>query len=247
MRAIRLALVGVLVLTGCVSPQRIARSAAKLELGVAYYREGNVEGSIAELREATKLDPRAWRPWNTLGVVYIAKDQRELAEDAFRQALRIAPEEGEILNNYGTLLVDLGRNDEAVVFFEKALADLDYRNTAMVQSNLSFALLRAGRSDDALRHAREATRRAPNLCRGWYNLGLIQEQRMDALSALDAYAEAREQCPDDSTAATLRTGCIQVETGLVDEGVPLLEGVAKRAPNTPYADQARACLRLAER
>lgn len=240
------ALLGALLLGGCVTPQRVARSAAKVDLGVAYYREGNVEGAIAELREATELDPHAWKPWNSLAVVYIAKGQRELAEDAFQKALRLGPGEAEILNNYGTLLVDLGRNDEAIARFLEALDDLDYRNPALVQSNLSFALLRAQRTDEALRYAREATRRAPEFCRAWYNLGLVQEARKDALSALEAYAEATKQCPDESTAARLRSGCIQVETG-VEEGVTVLQGIVRASPGTAYADEARACLRLAER
>lgn len=246
MRALLVVLLGALSLAGCVTPHRMARSSAKVELGVAYYREGNVEGAIGELREATKLDPRAWRPWNTLAVVYIAKGQRDLAEDAFDHALRIAPDEAEVLNNYGTLLVDLGRTDEAVAAFRKALDDLDYRNPAMVQSNLAFALLRAGRADEALPYAREATRRAPALCRGWYNLGLVQEARKDALAALEAYGEAVETCPNDATGARLRTGCIQAETGL-DEGVATLQSILQSSPGTTYADEARACLRLAGR
>ncbi len=239
-------LVGALLLTACVSPKRIERSAARVELGVAYYREGNVEGAIELLREAAKLDPRAWKPWNTLGVVYIAKGERELAEEAFRHALKMAPDEAEILNNYGTLLVDLGRNEEAITTFERALKDLDYRNTAMIQSNLAFAYLRAGRTEEALRYAREATRRAPALCRGWYNLGLVQEARKDPLAALEAYDEALTTCPDDAMGARLRTGCLQVETGL-DEGEVMLRGILSSSPGTIYADEARACLRTAGR
>ncbi len=245
MRALLL-VAAVLLSAACITPQRAARASARFELGVAYFKEGSVELSLAALRDAAELDPTAWKPWNTLGVVYIAKGERELAEDAFKRALRMAPDEAEILNNYGTLLVDLGRNDEAIASLEKALDDLEYRNIAMIQSNLSFALLRAGRSEDALRYAREATRRAPTMCRAWYNLGLVQESRKDSLAALEAYNEALEACPNDAMGARLRTGCLQVETGL-DDGVSMLEGIVSASPGTTYADEARACLRVAGR
>ncbi|MFN7143364.1 MAG: tetratricopeptide repeat protein [Myxococcota bacterium] len=233
----------VAMLAACVSPQRVARSEAKLELGAAYYREGDVEGALATLREAVRLDPRAWKPLNALGVVYIARGEHALAEESFQRALRLAPDEAEILNNYGTLLVDLGRNEEAVARFQAALKDLDYRNMSMVHSNLAFALLQTGRLDEALRHAREATRRAPTLCRAWYNLGRVMEAKKDAPAALEAYSEVARICPDESTGALIRVGCLHVQTGSVEEGSGILRDVVARHPGTSYADEARACLR----
>lgn len=236
-----------LLLTGCVGPKRVARSAAKVELGAAYYREGNVEGSIETLREAARLDPRAWRPWNALAVAYIAKGQNDLAEEAFAHALRLAPGEAEILNNHGTLQLKTGRTDAAIASFKLALDDLDYRNPALVYSNLSLALLQAGKADEGLAYAREATRRSPTLCEAWYHLGLIHETRKDALGALEAYQQVREQCPKDSLGADLRTGCIQLEVGQEEEGITLLQGVLDKVPGTASADEARRCLSSRER
>jgi type IV pilus assembly protein PilF len=235
-----------LALAACISPKRMAQAEAKVGLGAAYFREGNVESAIGELREAARLDPRSWRPWNTLGILYIAKGEQALAEEAFDRALRLAPEEAEVLNNYGTLLVDLGRNDEAVTAFQSALKDLDYRSPAIVYSNLAFALHQVGRPEEALRYAREATRRAPSLCRAWYNLGLIQEARQDALAALEAYREAQLACPDDATPAAIRTGCLQVAIGMPD-GAEILQGIALRNPGTNWADEARTCLQASVR
>lgn len=227
---------------GCISSKRIERSAAKVELGAAYYREGNIEGAIEALREGAKLDPRAWRPLNALAVAYIAKGQLDLADDAFRQARRIAPDEAEVLNNHGTLLVKTGREEEAVEVFQRALKDLDYRNPAMIYSNLAFALVEADRPDDALAYAREATRRAPTMCEAWFHLGLVQEARKDALSALEAYRQVSQVCPADSLGARLRTGCLQMEVGLTEDAMASLQDVIIAAPGTAFADGARACL-----
>jgi type IV pilus biogenesis/stability protein PilW len=231
-----------LLLAGCVGPKRVTRSAAKVELGAAYYREGNIEGAIETLREAARLDPGAWRPWNALAVAYIAKGQNELAEDAFHQALRRAPGEAEILNNQGTLYLKTGRMDAAVASFKSALDDLDYRNPALIYSNLAYALVLSGKADEGLAYAREATRRAPTMCEAWYHLGLVHEARKDALAALEAYQQVRQQCPKESLGADLRTGCIQVEVGQDDEGIALLQQVLDTVPGTAAADEARGCL-----
>ncbi|MDP2305372.1 MAG: tetratricopeptide repeat protein [Pseudomonadota bacterium] len=238
-----LLVIGMLALVaGCVSPTRIARSAAKVDLGAAYYREGNTEGAITTLRDAAKLDPRAWRPQNALAIAYIAKGELDLADEAFRRARRVAPGEAEVLNNHGTLLLKTGRLDEAILAFELALQDLDYRTPAMIHSNLAYALVQAGRADEALPYAREATRRAPTMCEAWFHLGLVQEARTDALAALEAYRQVSELCPADSLGSRLRTGCLQVQVGLADEGRAALEDVVITAPGTPFADEARACL-----
>jgi type IV pilus biogenesis/stability protein PilW len=237
-----LSIVATLGLGGCISQSRITRSSAKVDLGAAYYREGDIEAAIETLRDSAKLDPRAWRPLNALAIAYIAKGQTDLAEDAFRHARRIAPGEAEILNNHGTLQLKTGRTDEAIASFQLALKDLDYRTPAMIFSNLSYALLQAGRPDEALPYAREATRRAPTMCEAWYHTGLIQEGRKDALAALEAYHQVEQTCPTASLGARLRTGCIQLQVGMTDDGRSVLQDVLIAAPGTPLADEARACL-----
>ena len=57
MRVLSLVMVGLLVLplVGCISANRQARAQARVDLGVAYLREGTPELAIATLREATEL------------------------------------------------------------------------------------------------------------------------------------------------------------------------------------------------
>ncbi|MFZ5481215.1 MAG: tetratricopeptide repeat protein [Myxococcota bacterium] len=241
----RLALAA-LLLVSCVGPKRAERAASRVDLGAAYYREGNPEAAITTLREAVKMDPRNWRARNTLAVAYIAKQEPELAEEAFEGALRLNPDEAEILVNYGAFQLKAGRVDEAIATFEKALKDLDYRNPPLIQSNLALAMLQANRLDEALAYAREAVRRQPLLCEGWFHVGLVQERRKDQPAALEAYRKLVETCPNEGVGARLRTGCIQVEVGMAEEGVAELRRVISEAPNTPLADEARVCLRSLE-
>lgn len=231
-----------LLLVACITHRDITRADTQVNLGTAYYREGQVELAIQTLEQASKLDPRNWRAQSNLAIAYIARGQPEKAERAFHRALRIAPKEGEVLNNYGTFLVAQGRPGEAVTAFERALEDLSYRNPALILSNLSSALLAEGRTDEALRAAEEAVRRVPSMCDGYAQIGRIHEARSDVPKALDAYARLIRACPDQAVTARLKAGCLQVRSGDSDLGSSLLLEIATEAEGTPIADEARSCL-----
>jgi tetratricopeptide (TPR) repeat protein len=66
-------LVGLLALpaVGCISVKRQERAQARVDLGVAYLREGTSELAIATLMEATELDPRNIDAWDRLGLALI--------------------------------------------------------------------------------------------------------------------------------------------------------------------------------
>lgn len=238
-------MVGMLLLSlslGCTSKATIARATSQQDLGTAYYREGQVELAIQTLKHAAELDPRSWRARSNLAIAYVAKGEPELAERSFKQALRLAPTEAEVLNNYGTFLLDQGRTPESVEAFRKALRDLDYRNPAIVYSNLSAALLLMGELEEAERSAQEAVRRMPMLCDGYYQLGRVQEKQEDLPGALDAYARLADACPTESLNAKVKVGCFQILSGEERLGVALLEEVILNARGTAMERDARACL-----
>ncbi len=244
MRMLTPALV-VLSLLGCVSPKRVERAHAQATLGVAYLQEKNPEGAITALREAVKLDPRNWHAHNALGMAYAAKGSGELAEASFKRGLAINPGEGELLLNYGAFLVKAGRPTDAIPVFEKALEDLDYRNPAMVMSNLSRAHLDSGNPAKALASADEALRRVPKMCPARFHRGLAQEALGKTDAALRDYAVLAEDCPNESLGGWLRTGCILAQLGDYAGADAALRHVTDVALDTPMADEARSCLQSA--
>ncbi len=235
-----------LLLTGslcaCVSANRVTRAAAQIDLGGAYYREGNPEASIEALRRAEDLDPRNWRAPNMLGIALLSKGLPDEAETEFKRALKIDPGEAEILVNYGAMKLRQGKNDEAIAMFTKAMGDLDYRNVALVLSNLSLAYSESGRYQEAVNSAREATRRAPTLCQGWFHLGLAEEKSGHPDEAVTAYSGLIENCPTESDGARVRIACLQAHGPSPELGREALRGLVEQTRGTPLGDQARACL-----
>lgn len=241
---VRYALLLLLVspLLGCVGKQRVQRAMAQSDLGAAYYREGNPEAAIEALRRASELDPRNWRAVNLLGVALLAKGLPEDAEAEFKHALRINPTEAEILVNYGAMKLRQGDDDAAIELFTKAMNDLDYRNVAVVLSDLSLAYTEAGRLQEAVSAAREATRRAPTLCQGWFHLGLAEEKSGHPDEAVAAYGGLVANCPADSDGAKVRIACIQARGAEPELGRQSLRELADATRGTPLGDEARACL-----
>lgn len=240
----RVLMLGVVALTmgSCVSAKRISRAEGQYELGAAYFKERDFESAVKTLRTASELDPRNWRAWNALGLAYIAKGDTVAAEDAFDHALRLNKGEGEILINLGALQLKTGLVKEAIATFKLATEDLDYRNQALVLSNLSRALYQDHAYDAALSSAQEAVRRSPALCEGWFHVGLIQEAKGQPDAAIEAYRTLEERCPDEALGAHLRAGCLLVKGGQPEDGAAELQALIVKVPGTPFADQARLCL-----
>lgn len=230
------------LLAGCISQKNIARATSQVDLGTAYYREGQIELAIQTLDHAAKLDPSNWRARSNLAVVYVAKGRPDLAEKSFKAALHISPKEAEVLNNYGSFLLAQGRTDEALESFTAALADLEYRSPAVVYSNISAALLAKGRPDDALKAAEEAVHRVPALCDGYYQIAKAQQAKSNVMGALDAYARLSRACPTEAINAQVEAGCLQVSKGQPDLGEMALQEVIASSADSAAAKKARACL-----
>lgn len=195
------ALLLALTLSACISEKREYQSAAHVDLGTAMLSEGNSAGAIATLEKATKEDPRSWDAWNKLALAYLGRGAPELAEKAFKRALRLEPKNGELLNNYGYYLMTQRRYVEAVPAFDKASQDLTYRNPGLALNNLGYALLQLGRTEEAIARLNEAVARAPNLCQARFTRGVALKTAGHTAKALDDFEAVIELCGADAAGA----------------------------------------------
>jgi tetratricopeptide (TPR) repeat protein len=101
--------------------------------------------------------------WNNLGLAALNDGDYELAERAYRRALRLRPRDFNLRNDIGILLEGLGRREEAMLQYKEAarLAPDD----DICRANLADVLAALGRTDEALAAYREAERLAPEK---WY-------------------------------------------------------------------------------
>ncbi len=83
------------------------------DLSDAYMKLGKLDESIACLRTFADNNPQSALTFLLLGQSYLAKERFEDAETAFRTVLQISPGQPRAENGLATVLVRLGKRDEA--------------------------------------------------------------------------------------------------------------------------------------
>ena len=124
--ALRIALI-VFALTACSTPRIVIlndplTAREHVDLGLAYEHKGLLDLAKKEYLKAVDIQDTWEVPYFNLGnVAYSQKDLKN-AEIYYRKALNLDQQNPDIMNNLANLLHDMGRNEEAMVLIDKALA-----------------------------------------------------------------------------------------------------------------------------
>jgi tetratricopeptide (TPR) repeat protein len=182
-------------------------ASAHLARGLALDREGDLAGAVREHEAAIAADPEFAQAHVNLVALYGRQQQWARADAAYREALRLGYGGAETHYNHGVSLVLQGREADAAVAFEKAVAANPQHAGAW--NNLGGLSERAGRLDEALSRYRQAVDAAPADASSRYNLGrmLIANGRArDAVSQFEVLASA--DAPDPRHVYGLATALV---------------------------------------
>ena len=96
---------------------------ARRNLGMAFMELGELEKAREHLIEAATLDPNDAWSYVVLGNI-LARDENkwDSAENFYRRALALKPDDGWALNSIGAMYTERKKYDEAVEWFDKAIA-----------------------------------------------------------------------------------------------------------------------------
>lgn len=218
-----------ILLLACVTPQRVERSSARTVLGAAYLSEGNPGDAIVALEEATRLNPRNENAWEKLAMAYYAQSATELSRKAFDKAVRLNPTKAEIRNSYGLMLLNEGEIESSIEQFETALADLTYRNTALILNNLGQAYYQNKQYESSIQVLTQAIGRAPNLCQAKFNRAFSYQEINRTELALQDFQEVITQCGDVATGAYYHAANLMIELGDISGGCNYLRTVVRES------------------
>jgi len=171
------------IVTASDEPEVRKRARIRLQLAVGYFEQGKTTVALDEVKQALVIDPAFIDAYNLRGLIYIRLNDMRLAEESFRRALAISPNDANVLQNYGWMLCQQQRFDEGVQTFDKALANPTYGDRAKTWLTKGLCQARAGRArdaEDSLRHSFELDARNPVT---GYNLALLLYQRGDYTGA----------------------------------------------------------------
>jgi len=187
---------------------------ANMNLGIAYMREGLYEKALEKLNRAKQVKPDYAPVYNALGVLHQKMAEYNIAEENFRIAIDLNPGDSSALNNYGLLLCNTQRYEEANESFMKAASNLLYATPELAYNNAGTCALNNGQVDQAEKYFKEALRRNPVVGPALIQMAEISYERGDYIPAkgyLDRYLES-----NNHSAKSLWLG-VQIERELGDQ------------------------------
>lgn len=160
------------------------RAKIRTELAASYFVEGNYAIALEELVTAVKADSSYAPAYSVRGLVQMRLGENEAAEESFRKALDLAPNDPEINNNYGWFLCQTGKEKDSFAYFMQAIKNPLYQTPekSWVNSGLCAMRLRDYKSAADYLHKAHRPGRAGYVA--LYPLALLEYER-------GAYAQAR--------------------------------------------------------
>ena len=189
----RLALaIAAVILSACSSTSRVdtgpvtentpetARRRAEVHTALAgeYYQRGNYPVALAETNAAIKDDPGYAGAHSMQALVFMELKEDGQARTAFNKALGLAPNNPEVLNNYGWFLcVRANDVNRGLELMKRAQSDNMYPTPEKAYMSAGLCLRRAGRNNEAEEQLRRAVLIRPDLIGALYNLAQITYER----------------------------------------------------------------------
>lgn len=167
-------------------PQTDERKRAKVhtELGALYAQDGRFAVALEEVRIALSSDSSYAPAYSVQGLVHMFLGEKGLADEAFRRALSIAPNDPEIHNNYGWFLCQTGREIDSLGHFRMAYRNTlyntptkPYTNTGICQLKLKDYKAAEENLNIALRIDPSNTQARYWLAETYYQAGKLSEAR----------------------------------------------------------------------
>ena len=131
---------------------------AHFNLGGYYFGQQDFAQAITHYKRATELAPHYSTAFNILGYAYRQNEQYSDAENAFKKYIELIPNDPNPYDSYAELLLKMGRFDEAITQYNKALSvDQNFVNSHF---GISAALTYEGKAADAQAELQKMTQKA---------------------------------------------------------------------------------------
>lgn len=128
------------------------RAKIHTELGAMYFQAGNMAVALDELKTALEADSNYAAAYNVRGLVHTYLREMNEAEEDFRKALRLAPNDSEVNNNYGWFLCQNGKERQSISYFLTAIKNPLYATPDRAYTNAGACALKAGDLEGAERY-----------------------------------------------------------------------------------------------
>jgi predicted O-linked N-acetylglucosamine transferase (SPINDLY family) len=150
----------------------------------ALHQRGQLAEAERLYREVIKAAPKAFPPLHMLGILKAQQGKAAEAETLIAAALKLQPRDGGALANYGNVLTLLGRFEEALESYDRALSVAPDAETLR---NRAQALQSLNRPGEALASYDAALQRDPKDAQSWFKRGVLLGEQGRPDEALASY------------------------------------------------------------
>ncbi|MES2148729.1 MAG: type IV pilus biogenesis/stability protein PilW [Pseudomonadota bacterium] len=155
------------------------RAGIRLQLAIGYYQDGKMEVALDEVKQAIAADPEFADAYGMRALIYTAMGELTLADDNYQRALKLAPRNPDLANNYGSFLCQNGRTEKGIEYFQSALKNPTYQSPIKAMLNAASCSLRTRNFDAAERYLLDALRIEPEHPTTNANLARVYYERRD--------------------------------------------------------------------
>jgi type IV pilus assembly protein PilF len=194
------------------------RALIRMQLAVEYYEQGQMAVALDEIKKALQADLELADAYGVRALIYMNIGEPGLAEDNFHRALRLAPRNPDLSNNYGSFLCQNGRAAESIAYFDVALKNSTYRSPANAFNNAGSCSLKMNDLASAERYLLQAFAMTPDLAATNANLAQLYYKQRDYVRAGEFIARLGKTAKMESLSADVVWLAIKVQHRLGDEG-----------------------------
>lgn len=137
------------IVTDSDEPEMRKRARIRLELAVGYFEQGQTTIALDELKQSIASDPTYSEAYSLRGLIYMRLNDFQVAEESFKKALVISPQNSGVMHNLGWLLCQQARYSEAQQYFSQALLNPQYGERAKTLRAQGLCQASAGLKKDA--------------------------------------------------------------------------------------------------
>ena len=202
-----LAALATVILAACASsssrPVHMANereaAADNVQLGIQYMNQGDLAVAKLKLDRALSEDAGNASVHSARAMLFERMNDLTKADAEFRTALKLAPHDPDVINNYAVYLCQNGRTDEGVKRFLEAAHNPLYRTPQAAYTNAGVCLRAAKRDDEARTNFNAALQLRPNFAEAAFQLATLDfdhGQLAPARARIDGYMGTYDATPD---------------------------------------------------
>lgn len=216
-------------------PSMVRAANFNTSLAVAYLKQDDVVAARDKIEKALVQNPKDPLVQSTAGLVYDRLNETDKADKYFYAALRLAPNDPDMQNNYAVFECRHGKAEKGIKLFEQAAKNPAYTTPESAYSNAGVCARNAGnieRAEDLFRKALNIRGDYPDALLQMADVSLQRDAALAARAFLERYLVLTAPSPD-----VLMLG-VRIERKLGDREAEL-RYAARINHDFPDSDQAR--------